>query len=568
MRLSLQRPVLHTMPTDLTLRTVRFVDGTANDYVSMGSSPSIYTRRTSTRPIPRLLGMKTKYKPLYLLALGNMGSAIFGSGEVVVQRAIWPSKPYQGFNPNGGVTAIPGGTAGLGMAFGGPRQGLIGGSILMVVGVGAALASAVLFVKDGRALNRRQNPENPNYRRTMTYFSAHLVGIGLLVSHRFALEVFRVYLPPDFLWAGTLPGAIGQAVFAVTMAQSFSSCEVYNGKMPLKHRGAISMAARAGVAFYIFVGAIVGTPNLSAYWRESVRLVAQTSTALAYSLPLTTARLGSAMVAGLPRFEEGTQRRRGDFTTLQTFAVYALSRIITSVAATQMQHSAWPAVHGNDPPLGNLPRPPAQKGESDSWRNLPPPIPTGAPDGEYVALASAVLVIGTGMGVFSFWQLRKDALAHGTAYANACFGGAVACLMLGNVFRVVGEHSKETADFQLVWAAAPIGFVANALANVVIPELYSASEVTCGNEPIKYRYQVTEACRAGGNLAWTLWSAMAATLNFPPLVRQGMIWAASVLTILGMALPDADTRRAQIGSATPPVPGTPQWLATDSSSRG
>lgn len=324
-------PALRRQSARWTLRPVQFVstpeaiDHQPWHFPEDGAPPQ--------RVTPRLFGVRTRFRPLWLLALGNVGNVLYGVGSIVLQRAVWPSEAY---DPDNRGANIPGGTPGLGDAFGGPMGGVAGGTAMTVAGISTSILAASLTLNDGHALARERSPSNPSFKRVNTYFGFHLLSIAMLVGNRFAIELFRVHLPKKWEFAGAMPGALGQAIFAITQAQGFSNAELHCGMMPIARRNVVSAAARALISAYLVVGTITSTPNVDAYAREGVRLVAQTATSVAFSLPLTTARIAAD--------QERLPRRAGDrpWRALSNVGLYAGARLASAIAAQSLAHSAWP----------------------------------------------------------------------------------------------------------------------------------------------------------------------------------------------------------------------------------
>lgn len=501
-------------------------------------TPTYPALRTPTQGVVTLFGVPTRYRPLWLLAIGNLGLAGFGMGSVLVQRAIWPVRAYDGLNP-GGITVFPGGAAGHGRAFGGITQGIVAGSLFIGVGIFAAVTSSFLFLQDGRKLNRAQNPQNPNYRRTHAYFAAHQTGIALLVGHRFFQEAIRSSLPPQAAWAIALPGSISQAIYSVTMAQSFSSSELACGTMPIKNRAVVAASARAMVASYIVLGALVATPNVSAYGRETVRIITAIAQTISFSLPLTTARLAGPQ-ADIPI---GPERYRGDWSAMQAFALYVFCQLAGSIGAFWLSRARWPAAAVPPRPGGDMPPPDAQV---QKFRGLPPPLQSLPADLDETAGAAIIMALSFIGCCYSFGQLHRDARPP-IAVARLLLAASVGSVLLGQLFRALQEKASSHADFRLRWIAAVPGFMAQALAFVAVPEQYGNSEATIGNVPLTHRYRIIEACRFTGGVMWYLWAAECGIFGFPPVARQLTIWLATSATILGFSLPTTDTRRAATG---------------------
>lgn len=476
------------------------------------------------RITPRLFGLKTRFRPLWLLGLGNVGNILYGLGSVVIQRAVWPSKMY---DPEHRGANIPSGTPGLGTAFGGPIGGVAGGTAMTVAGISISILAASLTLNDGHSLARQRNPDNPSFKRVNTYFGFHLLSIAMLVGNRFAIELFRVYLPNKWQFAGAMPGALGQAIFAITQAQGFSNAELFSGMMPLPNRAAISATARAFISAYIVVGTIQSSPNIDAYAREGVRLVAQTATAVAFSLPLTTARIAADQERVPPRELDRPWRALGNV------GLYAVARLASAIAAQQIAHSAWPV---RTPPRQLAVR----------W---PPPLPTEGADVSAVVAQSVLLAAATTLAITTFIRSHADARRVGRRYANAMLAASVCSIAFGQIYRVQMAYGREHVDFKTYWEAMPIGVVANALAFIALPESFGASEVAYGETPIPYRYHVTEACRATGGVLWSLWAASSGVVTLDPTFRLSLVWGASIATMLGLAFPTAETRRAQRGAA-------------------
>lgn len=486
-----------------------------------------------------LFGVRTQFRPLWLLALGNAGLTGIGLGSVLCQRAIWPVKAYEGINPDG-PTLLPGGEPGHGRAFGSPQKDIIAGAIFMGAGLGAAVASSILFMQDGRRLNRAQNPASPAYRRTMSYFSAHIAGLAILVGHRFFQEAMRSALPPQAAWVISLPGGFATAVYAVTIAQSFSSSELACGTMPIRNRAVLSAVARGMVSSYIILGAILSTPNFSAYGREAVRLVTAVSTTVAYSLPLATARMAGP-TADIP---VGGQRYRGDWSAMQAFIVYCAARLSGSISAFWLARARWPAdKQGIRPPHGADGAPPLT---SQLFRGLPPPLPSLPPDYDETAAAALLMAMSFAGCCYAFSQFHRDARPP-EWLARLVLGSMISSVLFGQTFRVLQELAKSHGSFAFSWVAVVPGVIAHALIFTAIPVAFANSEAGYGNSIIRHRYQVIEACRFIGGISWYLWAAENQDLGFPPVARQLTVWLATSATLLGFSLPTTDTLRAATG---------------------
>lgn len=481
-------------------------------------------------PRPNLLGVYTRYKPFYLLGMGAAGNWLYGTGTVALERGLFARRPLA---PPGGVgPTLPPSWQPL---FG-DRAASIGlGAASAAGGAFLALASCGLFYQDARRLSRRQNPANPSYTRANAYLAAHLTGIALSIGSKFLTEALRDLVSHDVAWAAVVPGQIGQALFAVTQAQAFSNCELVTGKMPLTRRGEIGFAARFFVGLYSVYGVLQGIPYLSSYGKEVVRLSAVTAATLAYSLPLTTARMERhAKTLPAPLTPGGGPK--DSWHALWVLSGFFVGRTLAGFGPDMLQRG----VHASH----------AGAAFSSS---------AGQAFG-----GATMLATGTGVCVASIMLFRQDAAAYDLRKANTWAALAFVALLLVEAYRGIFETGLLQRDMRLVYLACLPGVAGTGLRLAVLPELFCYSELYRGSLPLKARYQWTEACRAGAQLLFGVWGATCAVPDFNPYAREAIGVTAGILATLGMALPTTTSRRAMPQYAWPLSPGmTPTFERGD-----
>lgn len=476
-------------------------------------------------PVPqrrvKLFGGYTQYKPLYLLAMGAAGNWLYGTGTVALERGIYPRRPFA--PPGAPTSSLP---PVLQPLFGSTVGSVTVGGVSTAAGAILALMSCVMFYRDARALARRNNAAQPSYTRANAYFAAHLVGIALSVGSKFATEALRDLFPRQFVWAAVVPGQAGQALFAVTQAQAFSTSELYNGKMPLRHRSSIGFAARFCVGLYTLYGVLQGIPYLSSYGKEVVRLSSVTAATLAYALPLTTARI-ERHAPNLPASVRYGERPRDNWHALNLLGVFFVGRLLAGFGPDLIQRGVQIGIRTNEfPPIAG-------------------PVFGGA----------SLLALGTATCVTAIMLFRQDVAAYDVRKANFWSGLAMLGLLLLETYRGIFELSIVRRDTQLAYFSAIPGIIGTGLRLAVMPELFCYSELLRGTLPLKQRYHWTESCRGAAQMLLGIWGATCSVPGFDPFAREAIFASAGIFATLGMALPTTVSRQRLPQYTWPLSPG-------------
>lgn len=477
-----------------------------------------FERHAARRAKPNLFGYRTNYKPLWLLGFGTAGNVLYGTGALALERGIYPRRPVA--RPGGDSANLPG----LFQPLFGSRPASIGvGATAVGLGTLVATTACVLFYQDARRLARRQNSANPNYTRPNVYFGVHLAAIVLSVGGKFMSEALRDVVERDTTWLAGVPSLIGQAAFAVTQAQAFSGCEVLNRKMPLQHRSAIGFAARTAAGAWTVLGVMNTVPYFNPYARELTRLFCQSAMTLAFSLPLTTARINRTQ-----RVDPAAPHPDPSWYTLQVLAFYLCGRVLLGYAPDLLQ------------------QPQAQANDGQATTSLA----TGG---------AVMLSVGTAICVSALMLYRDDVAAYDRKKANLLAGTGVTAVLLIMAYRGIFEAALTTQHRSLTWVSTVPGCLGAGLRLAVMSELFAFSELRNGDLPLPMRYHWTEACRALGILGYGLWAAMLSVPDFNPYVREGVGIFAALSATLGMALPTTTSRRAMPQFDWPLSPGaTPE----------
>ena len=496
----------------------------ANTYPPPAPSPASAPRAGATQHKAHIFGIPTAYKPLWLLGMGSAGNVLYSLGATAVERGIWRQKPPFGAPPGTPYRYRP--------LFNHREASLGLGTTALVVGTGMALTSSVLLLQDARRLARRQNPSTPAYTRSTMYFAAHASGIFLSVSGKFMQDVLRDVLPDDVTWAAATPGFVGQALFAVTQAQAFSNCELLNGKLRLKHRGMLGATARFGVGTFTLWAAMMSVPGFSPYVREVTRLFAQTCTAVAYSLPLTTARLGRQQGVDFTSHEPENSWR-----PLSVLAAYIVGRCMA----------------GFGPDL-------IQKGVFNRQGDYNEPALISSIYG-----GTSLLTAGTAVCITALMLFREDVTRYNAKRGNLLVGVTIFALMCILAYSGITQYGHTVRRQQLLWLGVVPGIIGAGLRLVTLPEFFSYAELLHGHSKIPYRYQWTEACRAGGNLCFSIWGVMGSVPTTNSFAKETLGVLAAALVTLGMALPTTTSRKALPKYAWPLSPGlTPAGIVEGS----
>lgn len=469
----------------------------------------------------KLFAHYTRYKPFYLLAMGAAGNWLYGTGTVAMERGIYPRRPVAPpGSPNNSLPPV------FQPLFGSMVDSLAIGSCSTAAGALLALASSGMFYKDARALSRRVNPQNPSYTRANAYFVAHLIGIALSLGAKFATEALRDLFSRDTVWAALVPGQVGQALFAVTQAQAFSSSELYNGKMRLRHRSEIGFAARFLVGLYSLYGVLQGVPYLSSYGKEVVRLSAVTAATLAYALPLTTARI-ERIAPNLPASVRYGERPKDSWHALNLLGVFFVGRILAGFGPDLIQQGVQTGI------------------ETDRFGSIAGPVFSGA----------SMLALGTAACATAIMLFRQDVAAYDLRKANFWAGLAIFGLLLVETYRGIFELGLVRADRRLAFVSAVPGVFGTGLRLAVMPEMFCYSELLRGTLPLKHRYQWTESCRGAAQMLFGIWGSTCALPGFNPFIRESIGVSAGILATLGMALPTTTSRETLPQYAWPLSPG-------------
>ena len=483
-------------------------------YPPQPNSPSPAPKVSATGRKAYLFGRQTQYKPLWLLGMGSAGNALYSFGATAVERGIWPQKPA--------FSAPPGTPYRFRPIFGSQAASLGLGTVGIASGVSLAATASILFLQDARRLARRQNTVNPAYTRSTVYFAAHMAGIVLSVGGKFMQDALRDVLPSDVTWAAATPGFTGQALFAVTQAQAFSNCELVCGKMPLQHRGLVGATARFGVGTFTLWAAMVSVPGFSPYAREITRLFAQTCTAVAYSLPLTTARLGRQEGVDFTSHEPERSWR-----PLAVLGGYIVGRCMAGFGPDLIQQGLF--------------EPQAASAQPTSV----PPVYGGA----------TLLAGGMAACIGAIMLFREDVTRYNNRRANVLVGVTIFALFCILAYSGITQYARASHRQQLLWIGVVPGIVGAGLRLVTLPEFFSYSELLHGPTPIPHRYQWTEACRATGNLCFSIWGVMGAVPTTNSFAKETLGVLAAALVTLGMALPTTTSRKALPKYAWPLSPG-------------
>lgn len=462
-----------------------------------------------------LFGVQTNYKPLWLLGMGAAGNALYGTGTLAIERSIYPRKllrqpgqleaPPPFFNP----------------LFGSRTAGLAVGGLSTIAGVGLAALSCALFYQDTRRLAFKQTRGNPSYARANWYLAAHITGITLSVGAQFIKEALRDGpVTGDYTWIAALPGIIGASLFSVTQAQAASNCEILNARMPLSRRSELGFAARCGVAGYTVYAAFMSVPNFNVYAREVMRLFAQSCTTLAYSLPLTTARLGRQQGVDFV-----SHQPEPSWYALKVLGLYIAGRVVAGFGPDLIQQGLF---------------------QQENRMNA------------YVFGGAASMTAGTAACVAALMMFRTDVSAYAPRRANLLVGGACFALLCILTYTGIAQYAQSTRQPPLLWGALAPGVVGAGLRLAILPILFSFAELRMGDAPVPYRYQWTEACRALGSTCFGIWGVLSAIPNANNYGKEAVAVAAGTFATLGMALPTTTSRRAMPSYAWPlSPPATP-----------
>lgn len=504
---ALRRPTFVHRDTNASVVTIKTIDTVISNIYPPGQLLPAPVRPHQA-PRGRLLGMRTAYKPLWLLGAGSAGNIAYSLGAVALERGMWPVRP---------AADVPLDEAVLEPLFGSRAASLGVGATAVALGMGVAATACVLFFQDARRLVRRQNTSNPSYVRPNAYFAAHMAAIVLSVGSKFMAEAVRDTLPRDYSWVAATFGSVGQAMFAVTQAQAFSSCELQNGAMPLQWRAQLGFAARFCMGFHVLFGAMQATPQMTAYGKEAVRLFSITAAALAYSLPLTTARISRQQNINQPIFlNDGPQP---SWYALLVLALYFGGSILSGFGPDILQRAV------------------ASAGQE---------ISSSGPDKHAAAVYGGACMLATGAGACSVALMLY---CSDTAHYNRRAAQVLGCLGLlalaaNAAYRGLAEYGW-AADMQnIAWLAVPPGVVATGLRLAVVPELFCFSEMLHGELPLRGRYHWKEATRALAQLCFGLWGAMCVNAKDHPVLRESLVIAACTFATIGTALPTATSRRS------------------------
>ena len=530
-------------------------------------------------PDANFFGIRTRFRPLCLLALGAGGNIIYGTGSVILERGVWSrgssSLPkLHGPNADGtahvhtstslvpsatgsaAVAAATPGVSGKGVAqaafpdynavFGGRSGGLAVGGVMTGLGMIMAAVAATMFWRDARRLVRRNHASTqaagrPSYLWPNVYYSLHLTGIALLVSYRFLIETTKDTNRPDWVWVSTLPGVLGSSIFSLTQAQAFSSSELYNGKMPLKGRAILSGVARSGVATYCLFAAMAATPNFNPYWRELTRLAAMTFWTVACALPLTTARHAAAN----PQSQSMPTERTSHKPAIRLGLVLA-GRVLIGFGPGLFERGLYTALFESNP---------LRVGEdginkhhfSAAGREALVDLSVGA------CLAAVGVTLDCVGNVMARQDMRNLQVPRWRC--NALF--ATHALASANlvIYRAVIEFAKDKLSSNTLWLSTFPGVVGTALHFISVPEQFSYSELLHGDVPMGRRETVTKLVRSFAGCAFPLWAAMSAIIGFNQFAREGVFIAAAASAIFAMGLPTTTTRRGRPQFAFPRTPG-------------
>jgi hypothetical protein len=520
---TLQLPPLPSPPRPDPSPTILRVISAADEVAEVRAQRAEHRRRN-----PNMVLFNTRYKPFYVIGIGAMGNWLYGTGTLAIERGVFPRRPVAPVDSP--LDALPGKFQPL---FGSKSASVGIGAASTGGGLLLALGSCALGYMDSRKLARKQNSASPNYTRANVYAGVHVGAILLSVGAKFMGDAIRDTVARDYTWAAAVPGWIGQACFAVTQAQAFSNCELQNGKMPLKRRGAIGFAGRATMGLFSLHGVMQGVPYLNPYGKEIVRLAAVTASTFAYSLPLTTARI-SRQAALDPRPNDGPPPM--SWRALYILSVYLAGRAFAGFGPDLVQRGV---VDGR-----------TVESEVDVVKN--------------VFGGSLMLAFGTGLAVAAMMLFRDDVRRYDPRRGDWLLGLGFAALMFIEVYRLLLEYGLNADLRQLVWVAVVPGVVGTGLRFAVLPELFCYSELYNGDLPLKNRYQWTEASRAAAQLGFGVWGAMCAVPGFNPFVREAVGITSGALATLGMALPTTTSRRTLPQFAWPLSPGaTPQHERSD-----
>lgn len=503
--LPVRRPAFARQETGASVKTIDSTLPASYPPAQMQPAPA----RATEQPRGHIFGLRTAYKPLWLLGAGTLGNVLYGTGTIAIERGIWPRAAWA--VPPPGAAANP-----LTPLFGEVRYSLGLGIASTVGGVGLAGGAAALFYQDARRLARRQNAANPNYLRPTLYFAAHITAILLSAGGKFMSEALLDTVPADYRWVSALPLMTGQAVFAVTQANSFSSCEILNRRLPIKHRSAVGFGARAGVSMFTVWAAMMSVPRFSSYGREAMRLSAQASLTLSYSLPLTTARLGRHQGVDFT-----SHQPEPNWYALQVLMTYITGRVLAGFGPDMLQ-AAQDAADKNEGLLFG---------------------------------GAAALTAGTGACFAALMLLRQDVAAYSPRQANMLFAGAAFALLSILAYVGLANYAGRTRQPELVWAALVPGVIGAGLRLAILPSMFSFAELRHGDLPLPQRLYWTEASRAIAGVCFGAWGVMSGQPGVNVYLREAVAVAAGSFATLGMALPTTTSKRALPQYAWPLSPG-------------